>query len=212
MCSFYAHAQADSVQVWNKWCDRRDTMVLFTAANNVISVYSPTLKPSQLKIKSLDRSLRVGTPEVKGDTLEAMAMPFPEKGKNMRLAVMNSKTNHIIKTINFTSDNVPAIAAKVGNITAPEASKKEVLLQKAIVAYFPKSLYSYPYQVKQYTFHIHTDSVKADISMKNNLITRSMLLTIKNAPVGTVVEFSDIVATCPDCIDKPLENIKLKIK
>src|SRR5437899_528197 len=102
-----AYAQADSVRVWNKWCTRRDTMLLFTTANNLIQIYSPMLKPAEINLKSLDNTLRLGEPEISGDTLSVMAMPYPAKGKKMRLAIMNKKSGKIIKTINFDCDNVP---------------------------------------------------------------------------------------------------------
>src|SRR6185437_13478329 len=87
-----ARAQSDSVRVWNKWCSRKDTALLFTTANNVIAIYSPTLKPAEIKLKSLDNSLRISSPEVKGDTTFVMAMPYPDKSKRMRLAIMYKKT------------------------------------------------------------------------------------------------------------------------
>ena len=93
--------QTDSMHVWNRYCIRKDTTVLFAGANNIIAVYNPAYKPAQLKIKSLDRALRIGTPEAKGDTLEIMAMPYPDKGKNMRLAIVNSKTGKVLKNHKF---------------------------------------------------------------------------------------------------------------
>lgn len=206
-----SYGQDDGVRVWNKWCARRDTLLLFAAANNVIEVYSPTIKPADIQIKSLDRSLRVGTQEIKNDTLEAMAMPYPEKGKNMRLAITNKRTRKVIKTVNFTCDKVPTLVARVGNITATEAPKKEILAQMVLRAYFPNSLYSYPYRIKQYTYHLHTDSVNATISVPSYFLTKDILETIKGAPPGTVVEFSDIKATCPECATRALDNLKLKI-
>jgi hypothetical protein len=207
-----AYSQTDSIRLWNKWCARRDTPLLFTAANNIIEIYSPTLRPADIQLKSLDRSLKIGTAEIKNDTLEVMTMPYPEKAKNMRLAINNKKSRKTIKTVNFSCDKVPPLVARVGTITGHEAPRKEILSQTAIRAHFPNSLYSYPYRIKQYTYHIHTDSVNATITVPNFFLTKDILQTIKNAPVGTVIEFSDIKATCPECVTRTLDNITLKIK
>ena len=47
-------AQSDSVHVWNKWCSRKDTALLFNGGYNVIQIYSRDFKPADIKIKSLD--------------------------------------------------------------------------------------------------------------------------------------------------------------
>lgn len=208
-----AYAQADSVRVWNKWCTRRDTMLLFATANNLIQIYSPTLKAAEINVKSLDaKTLRIGEPEVKGDTISVMAMPYPAKGKKMRLAITNKKSGKIIKTINFDSDNIPPLVARVGNIQTAEASRKEILAQLSMKATFPKSLYSYPYKIKGYTFKIHSDKGAATIKINGFFITKEVLEQIKDAPGGTIAEFTDIQATCPECSPRKLDDIKLKIK
>ena len=109
-------AQADDIHVSNKWCAVKDTPLLFVAGNNLIQIYSPTVKPSEIKIKSLDKSLRIGKPEIKGDTLCVLAMPFPEKGKTMRLAIQSAKNSKVIKTVNFTCAAIPELIATVGTI------------------------------------------------------------------------------------------------
>jgi hypothetical protein len=206
------NAQTDSVRVWNKWCARKDTMLLFTAANNVIEVYSPTLKPADIKLKSLDNSLRIGTPDTKGDTLLAMAMPYPNKGKKMRLAIMYKKTGKTIKTIEFNSDNVPPLVARVGTIKTPEAPRATILAQTSLKLAFPNSLYSYPYAIKQFTFKAHYDKGGAVINVNGVLLTKDIFQQIKDAPAGTIVEFTGIKATCPECAMRTLDDIKLKIK
>ena len=77
-------AQTDDVRIWNKWCSSRDTMLLFDGANNMIQVYSPTLKPAQITLKPADGSLRIGKPEIKGDTISVLAMPHPSRNKPMK--------------------------------------------------------------------------------------------------------------------------------
>jgi GldM C-terminal domain len=207
-----AHAQTDSVCVWNKWCSRKDTALLFTAANNTIAVYSPTLKPADIKLKSLDVSLRIGGPEVKGDTTFVMAMPYPAKGKKMRMAVIYKKTGKTIRTIEFTSDNVPAPIAQLGNIKKNEAARKDILAQLSFKAVFPNSLYSYPYAIKQYTFKIAHEKGSATIPVNGFMVTKDVLQQIKDAPAGTVAEFTGIKATCPECATRTLEDLKIKIR
>ena len=210
--SVSAYAQLDSVKVWNKWCARKDTMLLFTTANNLIQIYSKTLKPADLVVKSLDNSLRIGAPEVKGDTTNIMAMPYPAKGKKMRLAITSKKSGKLITTINFDSDNVPPLVARIGNIQRAEATRKDILAQLSMQAVFPKSLYSYPYRIREYTFKIHTDKGAATIKANGFFITKEVLEQIKDAPSGTTLEFTDIKATCPDCATRTVEDLKMKVK
>ena len=92
-------AQTDSVRVWNKWCSSKDTMLLFDGANNTIQIYSHTLKPADLLIKPADKTLRIGKPEVKGDTISVLAMPYPSHNKPMRLLVLHAKTKKAIKNV-----------------------------------------------------------------------------------------------------------------
>ena len=207
-----ATAQTDIVYVWNKWCERKDTMLLFNAANNAIQVYCPTLKPAQIMLKSLDKTLRIGRPEIKGDTITVLAMPYPAPGKPMRLAVLNAKTKKPIRTVEFTSDNVPAPMARMGKIKTQDAPKKEIQSQTQMNVFFPNSLYSYPYKISQYTFKIHHEKGAATIPVNGCLLTRPILEQTYAAPVGTTFEFTGIKATCPECVTKLLDDVKVKIK
>jgi hypothetical protein len=207
-----AFAQADNVMVWNKWCSKKDTALLFTAANNVIMVCSPTLKSADIKLKSLDNGLRIGDAELNGDTVSVMAMPYPAKSKNLRLAILNKKTNKLIKTINFACDSVPHLVARVGNIHDSEAARKYILSQITLRTAFPNSLYSYPYRIRQYTFKISTPKGSASINVNGFFMTKDVLEQIKDAPLNTVVEFTNIKVTCPECITKDVGDIRLKIK
>jgi len=207
-----AYAQDDSIHVWNKWCAQKDSMLLFNGGNNVIQIFSHAIKPADIKIKSLDKSLRIGVPEIKGDTLNVIAMPFPGKGKNMRMAILNRKTSRVIKTIDFVSDSIPALVAKVGNIQSNEAARKNILSQTVLKVFFPKSLYSYPYSIQQYTSTVSTGKGSATIPVKGFFLTKEVLQEIKDAPEGTIVTFTGIKATCPDCAARTLADIKLKIR
>ncbi len=205
-------AQSDNIQVSNKWCSRKDSMVLFAAGNNVIQVYCPGLKPSEIKLKSLDKSLRIGIPEIKGDTTNVIAMPYPDKGKSMRLAILNSKTSKQIKVVEFRCDTIPKLLAKIGNLPGGDTKKKDILAQSVMKTFFPRSLYNYPYSIKQYTFRVSTAKGSAIIPVRGFFITNDVLKEISAAPEGTVIEFTDIKATCPDCAPRSLDNIKIRIR
>jgi hypothetical protein len=211
-CSALAMAQGDSLQVWNKWCSRKDSMVLFSTANNEIEVYGRGIHPADIKLKSLDYTLRIGPPEVKGDTLSVMAMPHAPNGKKMRLVIIDRKSNKTLKTITFYSNDVPAPTTKVGNLPGPEALRKEILAQTGLKVFFPNSLYSYPYRIKQYTFTIHTPQGSVTAPVTGALLTKEVLQQIKDAPSGTIATFTNIIATCPECATRTLEDIDLKIR
>jgi len=211
-CFTDAYAQADSVIVWNKWCSRKDTMLLFSSANNLIEIYSPTIKPADIKLKCSGWALRIGNPEVKGDTTLVMAMPYPAKGKNMSLTISNKKTNKVIKTVNFVSDTVPKLIARLGNIHTPEASQKELLAQQTLKLLFPGSLYSYPYQIKQYSFKIESSKGSATMNVNGFFIVKEILQEIHDAPPGAIIQFTNIKVTCPECVVRTLDDIKIKIK
>ena len=205
-------AQTDDVRVWNKWCSSRDTMLLFDGANNMIQVYSHTLKPAQITLKPADGSLRIGKPEIKGDTISVLAMPHPSRNKPMKLLVQNAKTKKVIRTITFYGEEVPTPVARVGTIQTPEALQKDILKQTALKVVFPNSLYSYPYTVKQYIFKIKHAKGSATIPVNGCYLTREILTQIKDAPPGTLIEFTDIKASCPECVTKSLADVKLKMK
>ncbi len=210
--SFFAKAQTDSIRVWNKWCSKKDSMVLFTGGYNLIQVYCPGMKPTEFKLKSLDKSLRIGKPEIKGDTLSVLAMPFPDKGKTLRLSVMHSKNSKLIKTINFTCDTIPPLVATLGSLKGTEAKRKDILSQMTLKISFQGSLYCYPYTLKQYTFKVSSAKGSATIPVKGFFITNDILKEINAAPDGTQILFTDIKATCPECGIRTLNEIKMKIK
>ncbi len=207
-----AYAQTDSFYVFNKWCSRKDTLLLFTAANNIIQVYSKGMKPGQYKLKSLDKTLRIGTPEIRNDTVSVMAMPYPAKGKKMRLAILNSKTSKVIKTLEFVSDSVPKPTALLGNIKSGEAPKKKVLEQTVLKVVFPNSLYDYPYHIRSYTFKVQSAKGSATVIVNGIWMTNNVIQEIGEAPEGTTIEFTNIQVTCPECVTRTLEDLKIKLK
>lgn len=208
----YSNAQSDSFYIWNKWCAKKDTLLLFAEGNNVIQVYCPTRKPIDFKIKSLDKALRIGKPEIKGDTLTVLAMPFPAKGEKMRFAVLDAKTSKQLKLVSFGCDTIPDPIPMMGKLKGTEAKRKDILSQNRLNIIFPGSLYAYPYSIKGYTFKISHDKGAATIPVKGFLIPMDIIKEISAAPDGTTAEFVNIMATCPDCATRTLENIKITIK
>ena len=206
------YAQTDSIRVWNKYCSKADSPLLFIGSYNEIQIYCQTRKPGDLKIKCLDNTLKTSTPEIKGDTLCMMAMPYATEGKKMRLAIMDKKTQKVLKTVYFSRDNVPAPAAQFGKLPGTEGPRKNLLEQTAVKVIFPNSLYCYPYTVKQYIFkmkHAKTDITRPVLG---NHIPVDILTEIKNAPDGTFFELTDIKAIAPECAMHTLPNLKIKIK
>jgi hypothetical protein len=100
----------------------------------------------------------------------------------------------------------------MGRIQGTEASRKDILSQTVLNAVFPNSLYSYPYKVKQYTVKIIMPNGGITISAANHYIPKELYPEISKAPGGTFIEFSNIKATCPECVTKILPDIKLKIR
>ena len=188
---------------------------MFIAGNNMIQVYCHGMRPDEIKLKSLDNTLRIGTPEIKGDTTSVLAMPYVDKkgkNKNMRMAILNKKTSKIIKTINFSCDSIPKLIARVGRIQGSEAARNDILSQTVMNVVFPNSLYSYPYRIKQYVFKISTPKGGATISANGIFIPKDVLQEIKDAPAGTIAEFTNIKVTCPECVTRTLDDVKLKIR
>ncbi len=212
VCCYSTYAQTDSVYVWNKWCARADTPLLFATANNVICVYSKTLKPAMLTVKSLDNALKISAAEIKGDTMFFMAMPYPKLGKRMRLTVTSKQTNKVLRTVSFGAEEAPKPVAKIGKYSGPDVPKAEATTQKALRVGFGTSLYCYPYIVKQYTFKARiagTDLVK---QVKGPLFDKEVQRIMELAPVGTFVVFTDIKATCPDCGDRDLPELRIWLR
>ncbi len=205
-------AQTDSITVWNKWCARVDTPLLFPTANNLIMVHSSTLKPSELNIKSLDNALKIGGPELRHDTLAFMAMPYPKYGKRMRLEISNKKTRKVLKTVNFSAESVPQPVARLGSISGAEAKRNDVLAATVLRVAFNNSMYAYPYRVKQYTLKSRIAGRDILIPVKSALITPEVANILSVAPVGAYIEFIDIKATCPDCEERSLPNIHFWIR
>ena len=207
-----AMAQADSIYVWNKWCAKADSPVLFATANNMVYVNCKTIKATDLSVKSLDYGLMISQPEIKNDTLSFMAMPYPKKSKRMRLTVTNKRSGKIIRTVNFSCEEPPQPIAKLGTIKGTDAPKKDIIAQNILRVVFLNSLYSYPYYVKQYTFKTRIAGKDILIPVKGNKITREVMNVLEIAPTGVSLDFVDIKASCPDCSPRDLPNMRIWVR
>ncbi len=204
-------AQKDSIYVWNKWCSRRDTPLLFTGSYNIIEVYCQGMKPGDFYLKSLDKTLKISGDTLIADTLAMLAMPYTTE-QPMRLAIMSKKGNKMIKTVLFNGADVPAPMARLGYVKDSIAPKDNILAQVGLKVYFPNSCYSYPYHVKSFTLKTKYDKLDIKLAAKNHLITRDMEQAVTKAPPGTLLEYTDIKATCPDCVTRTLKDLRIYIK
>jgi GldM C-terminal domain len=209
--AFAALGQADTVFIWNKWCSRNDTLLLFMGSYNMIQVHSPTIKADAIMLKSLDKTLRLGTPEINKDTLSVLAMPYTTE-KPMKLAVINSRTGKVLNTVFFTADEVPQPAARLGNLKDTNETKINILSQVRLKVFFPNSFYSYPYHVKSYTFKTKVNNTDVSIPVRGNMITRDVEAAIRQTTMHSVLEFTDIKVTCPECVTKEISPIHITVK
>lgn len=210
--SLMAQTASDSIVAWNKWCAKKDTLLLFYGANNTIQVYCKGMKPGEFKLRSLDKNLRIGTPEISGDTASVLAMPYKGKDPLLKLAVLNSKTSKIIGTLIFTADSIPKPAARLGSITHPESFKKTILSQSKLRVVFPNSLYSYPYTVKQYVFKTTNTKGQVSIPVNSFFLNTPILREIAETPDGNTIAFTEIQVTCPECATRAIDDLRIKIK
>lgn len=212
ICHTLAHAQADSIYVWNKWCTHADTPVLFATANNLVCIHSKTIKPAGLLIKSMDNSLKIATPEIKGDTIQVMAMPYPKLSKKMRLSVSDKHTGKVLRIVNFISEEAPKPVAKLGSFSGPDIPKKDLLEQKGLRVGFLNSFYCYPYIIKQYTLKTRIAGKDLVTQVKGPMFDKEALRILETAPVGSFLLFTDIKATCPECGDRELPELRIWVR
>ena len=211
LCSELVYGKGDSVIVRNLYCARADSMVLFVEGNNVIQVYGAGVSAAELKLKSLDRALRIGDIKQHGDTLTALAMPYTT-AKKLRLAIVNKKTNKIYREVSFVAATIPEPRAKVGALKDSIVTKKELLNQDNMQMIFPNSLYSYPYRIQKYTFKAQYKDKNISIPVQGLFIPIEVKKAVKELPPNTMVHFTDIMATCPDCAGRQLRDIKILVR
>lgn len=207
-----ALAQGDSLVVRNKWCSKKDSLLLFYEGNNVIEVFGKGIKPGDIKLKSLDKSLRIGLPEIKGDTLTVLAMPFKGKAKQMRLAILSAKTMKPLKTVEFAADDIPDPIVRLGIIETNEATRETIQRQTKLRMMFPNSLYSYPYHIKQFTFRTKIPRGQVNLPVNGIFINNNILRAVGETPEGDTITFANIEVSCPECATRILQDLRIRIK
>lgn len=171
------------------------------------------MKPTEYKLKSLDKSLRIGDAQITDDTLSVLAMPYPERDRQMRLAILNARTSKVIKTVEFVSDSIPQPVARIGNMgDVKDAAKATIVRQTKLRVVFPNSLYSYPYTVSSYTFKDSTPHGPVNYNVKTFFLTGGVIKAISEAPDSSNILFTDIKAICPECATRTLPDVKVKVR
>lgn len=211
---FFFHATQAQEGKWyiaNKYCAKKDSLVVFEGGNNLIQVYNTGMKGADLKIKSMDHSLRMAPEELKGDTVTAWVMPYAVN-KKMKLAIVNKKTGKTLKEVYFVAEKLPEPRARIGKLTDTVIDKKDLLHQSTISVWFPNSLYGYPYHILSYKFHTKYGDKSATLPVNGTWITTEVLQEIKDVPANTIVEFKEIKCTCPECAIRVLPDLHIKVK
>lgn len=208
----FALAQGDSIVVRNKWCSKKDSLLLFYEGNNTIEVYGKGIKPTDIKLKSLDKSLRIGLPEIKGDTLTVLAMPFKGKAKQMRLAILSAKTMKTLKTVEFAADDIPDPIVRLGVIESNEATREMIQRQTKLRLMFPNSLYSYPYHIRQFNFQTRIPRGQVNLPVNGIFLNNNILRAVAETQEGDTITFANIQVTCPECATRTLQDLRIRIK
>jgi hypothetical protein len=144
--------------------------------------------------------------------MSVLAMPYPDKDRQMRLAVQDAKTSKTIKILDFMSDDIPQPVARIGNLQGPEVAKSVLLMHTKLRVEFPGSLYSYPYTVTGYTFKDSTDKGPSTLHARTFFLVTNVMRLISEAPDGTELIFTDIKALCPECSTRTLPDLKFRLK
>ncbi len=201
-------AQSADIMVWNKWCTRTDTAILYPTGNNEVLIVAEGMDPKDIVVKSLDHALKISAPDYKGDTISFLAMPYPKYGHRLRLSITSKKTKKELKQVSFSCGEEPVPIAQLGTVSKNEAHKKDINGQAFLRVVFDNSLYCYPYKVKGYTFKTRIAGKDYVIPVKGFYLTKEIQTILTNAPVGTFMEFVDIEAACAQCNPRKLPDIR----
>jgi hypothetical protein len=208
----YAADDSSKIVVRNKWCNHKDTVIVYDGGFNTIQVYGKDVNAKEVRIRSLSSKLKIGETEVKGDTAFAIALP-KEIDEPMKLAVVNRRSGQVLKEITVYGDKLPEPRARLGNkVAGGIVDKKAVLDESYLRVYYPNSNYCYPYKILSYTFKAKKGNVPMEKEVTGFEIPTDVKTLIKNLPVNGVAEFTDIIAVCPECYEKKLKNIKIVVK
>lgn len=201
-----------AIQVRNKWCNHKDSIMVFEGGFNVLQVYGKNVDPKEIGLRSLHNKLRLDIPEIKGDTVNVTAMPM-ETDEAMKVAVINRKSGKVLKEVTVYAQTKPEPRASLGTkIKSGMADKKEVLNESYLRTYYPNSSYCYPYKILSYTFKAKKGNVPMQVEVKGFDVPVEVKTLIKDLPANGVAEFTNINAVCPDCYEKRLKDIKIVIK
>jgi hypothetical protein len=200
------------VNVRNKWCSSKDSVVVFEGGFNLIQVYGKDVDPKDIRLRSSSGKFKVGDVEVKKDTAQAMAMPMESEG-SYKLSVVSKKTGRVLKEVTVYADSLVAPRAALGyKIKGGTQDKKTILNENYLRIYYLNSTYNYPCKITGYTFKGKKGNTPMTKDVKGNEIPTDIKMLIKDMKSPEVIEFTNITAVCPECYDKTLKDIKIMVK
>ncbi len=208
----YAADDSLKINVRNKWCSNKDTIIVYEGGFNLIQVYGKDIDPKDVRLRSSSGKLKLGDIEIKGDTANAMAMPMENDG-NYTLSVVDRKSGRTVKEVKVYADKLPEPRAQLGNkVKGGLVDKKDLLEQDYVRVYYLNSSYCYPYKILGYTFKAKKGNVPMQKEVAGHNIPTDIKMLMKDLPKNGVAEFTDILAVCPECYEKKLKDIKIVIK
>jgi len=206
-------AQTDQFLVWNKWCSKKDTLLLFTKSYNEIQIVSNVVDLNNIMLKPMDKTLKLGKPEIKKDTLTVLAMPYANGDKKMRMGILDKKTKKNLGTYAFTGEEVPEPEAQVGKLKGiSETTKDSIMRQNSLKVVFPNSYYCYPYKIKSYLFKFKNGDKDDSVSVNGYMVTKEVIKDIFIAKEKSTIKFTNIKASCQDCTERELNDLSIKLR
>ena len=205
---------ADSLRVTvrNKWCNNKDSIIVYEGGFNTIQVFGKDVNPKDVRLRSSSGKLKLGDVETKKDTAIAMAMPMESEG-HFKLTVTDRKTGRVLKEVDVYADKLPEPRAQLGHsVRGGYVDKKLVLDENSVRVYYPNSSYCYPYNVLSYTFRAKQGNMPMEKQVAGHHIPTDIKMLIKEQPTNGRVDFTDIIAVCPECYEKKLKDLKIVIK
>lgn len=208
----YAADDSLKINVRNKWCNHKDSIIVYEGGFNMIQVYGKDIDPKNVRLRSSSGRLKLGDVEVKGDTANAMAMPMETEG-SYTLTVTDKKTGRTLREMKVYADKLPEPRAQLGlKVKGGLVDKKAVLDENSVRVYYPNSSYCYPYKVLSYTFRAKKGNTPMQKEVAGHSIPTDVKMLIKDLPTNGVAEFTEIMAVCPECYEKKLRDLKIVIK
>jgi hypothetical protein len=201
-----------NVNVRNKWCNNKDTLIVFDGGFNLIQVFGKDIDPKDVRLHSSSSKLRLGDIEIKKDTAQAMAMPMESEG-NYKLTITSKKTGKILREIAVYADALPEPRAQLGvKIKGGTAEKKAILNESYLKVYYLNSSYNYPCKITRFTFKAKKGNIPMIKEVTGNEVPTDVKQLIKDTAPPGMIEFTNITAVCPECYDKTLKDLKIVVK